>query len=97
MAIAMSPMTRNRSPANVPGDIVAKYYEQRAEAGLIITEGTAPSANGTGYARIPGVYTPEQVAGWKKVTDRVHAAGSRIFVQLMHKTTNVLSFFMHNY
>ena len=82
--VVMSPMTRNRSPANVPGDIVAKYYEQRAEAGLIITEGTAPSANGTGYARIPGIYTPEQVAGWLKVTERVHAAGSRIFVQLMH-------------
>ncbi len=82
--VVMSPMTRNRSPGNVPGDIVGKYYEQRAAAGLIITEGTAPSANGTGYARIPGIYAPEQVAGWRKVTDRMHAAGGRIFVQLMH-------------
>jgi N-ethylmaleimide reductase len=82
--VVMSPMTRNRSPGNVPGDIVAKYYTQRAEAGLIITEGTAPTANGTGYARIPGLYNKEQIAGWKKVTDGVHAAGSRIFVQLMH-------------
>lgn len=82
--VVMSPMTRNRSPGNVPGDIVAKYYRQRAEAGLIITEGTAPTANGTGYARIPGLYDAAQIAGWKKVTDAVHAAGGRIFVQLMH-------------
>ena len=82
--IVMAPMTRSRSPGNVPGDIVATYYAQRAEAGLIVTEGTAPSADGVGYARIPGLYNAEQVAGWKTVTEAVHAKGSKIFVQLMH-------------
>jgi N-ethylmaleimide reductase len=80
----MAPMTRNRSPGNVPGAIVATYYAQRAGAGLIVTEGTAPDANGLGYARIPGLFTPEQVAGWRAVTDAVHAKGGAIFVQLMH-------------
>ncbi len=82
--IVMAPMTRNRSPQNVPGEIVARYYALRAEAGLIITEGTAPSANGTGYARIPGLYTSAQERAWSQVTTAVHAAGGRIFVQLMH-------------
>lgn len=82
--IVMGPMTRSRSEGNVPGAIVAKYYEQRAEAGLILTEGTSPSPNGLGYARIPGLFNAEQVAGWKAVTDAVHKAGSKIFVQLMH-------------
>ena len=82
--VAMSPMTRNRCPGNSPGDIVATYYSQRAEAGLIITEGTAPSPNGLGYARIPGLFSPRQVRDWRKVTDAVHGAGGRIFVQLMH-------------
>jgi len=82
--VVMSPMTRNRSLGNVPGDIVATYYEQRAAAGLIVTEGTAPSANGCGYARIPGLWTADQLAGWKKVTAGVHAKGGKIFVQLMH-------------
>ena len=82
--IVMAPMTRSRSPGNVPGDLVATYYAQRAEAGLIVTEGTSPSADGVGYARIPGLYNAEQVAGWKKVTEAVHAKGSKIFVQLMH-------------
>lgn len=82
--IVMAPMTRSRSIGNVPGDLVATYYAQRAEAGLIITEGTAPSPNGLGYARIPGIYSAEQAKGWKKVTDAVHNAGARIFVQLMH-------------
>lgn len=82
--MVMAPMTRNRALGNVPGEIVVKYYEQRAEAGLIVTEGTAPSANGTGYARIPGLYTDEQVKAWSQVTSAVHAAGGRIFVQLMH-------------
>ncbi|MEO6601794.1 MAG: alkene reductase [Polyangiaceae bacterium] len=82
--VVMSPMTRNRSLGNVPGENVVTYYKQRAEAGLIITEGTAPSANGLGYARIPGIYNPAQVAAWKKVTDAVHGAGGHIFVQLMH-------------
>ena len=82
--IVMSPMTRSRAIGNVPNAMMATYYAQRASAGLIVTEGTAPSANGLGYARIPGVYSPAQVAGWRLVTDAVHAAGGRIFIQLMH-------------
>ena len=82
--IVMSPMTRNRSPQNIPDDNVALYYTQRSEAGLIITEGTSPSPNGLGYARIPGLFNQEQVEGFKKVTHDVHEAGGKIFVQLMH-------------
>ncbi len=82
--LVMSPMTRSRSIGNIPSELVAKYYAQRAEAGLIVTEGTSPSPNGLGYARIPGLFNQEQVAGWKLVTKAVHDAGSRIFVQLMH-------------
>ena len=82
--VVMAPMTRSRSPGGVPGEIVAVYYAQRAEAGLIITEGTSPAPEGLGYARIPGLFSAEQVAGWRRVTDRVHGAGGRIFVQLMH-------------
>jgi N-ethylmaleimide reductase len=82
--IVMAPMTRSRALGNVPGPLEAEYYAQRASAGLIITEGTSPSANGLGYARIPGLFTPEHVAGWKLVTSAVHAKGGRIFVQLMH-------------
>ena len=82
--IVMAPMTRSRALGNVPADITATYYAQRADAGLIITEGTSPSPDGLGYARIPGLFTDAQQAGWKKVTDAVHAAGGRIFVQLMH-------------
>jgi N-ethylmaleimide reductase len=82
--IVMSPMTRSRALVNVPNELMARYYAQRAEAGLIITEGTSPSPDGLGYSRIPGLFKPEHVAGWKKVTGAVHAAGSRIFVQLMH-------------
>lgn len=80
----MAPMTRSRAENTLPTEIMVEYYSQRAGAGLIITEGTAPSPNGLGYARIPGLYTDEQVAGWKKVTDAVHAQDSKIFVQLMH-------------
>lgn len=82
--VVMSPMTRCRSPGNVPGELVAEYYTQRAEAGLIVTEGTAPSPNGLGYARIPGMFSAAQAQGWRKVTDSVHKAGGKIFVQLMH-------------
>jgi N-ethylmaleimide reductase len=83
--VVMAPMTRSRATENnVPTDIVAEYYSQRAGAGLIITEGTSPSANGVGYARIPGIYSTEQVAAWKKVTDAVHEKGGHIFLQLMH-------------
>lgn len=82
--IVMAPMTRSRAIGNVPNDIMVKYYSDRASAGLIITEGTSPSANGLGYARIPGLYNQEQVAGWKKITNAVHTKGSHIFIQLMH-------------
>jgi N-ethylmaleimide reductase len=83
--IVMAPMTRARALSQgVPSDIVATYYAQRATAGLIITEGTSPSPNGLGYARIPGLYSPEQIAGWKTVTDAVHEKGGKIFAQLMH-------------
>jgi len=82
--VVMAPMTRCRSIGNIPGDIVAKYYAQRTEAGLIITEGTSPSPDGLGYARIPGMFSEEQAAGWRAVTDAVHAKGGKIFVQLMH-------------
>ncbi|MFI5304182.1 MAG: alkene reductase [Nitrospiria bacterium] len=82
--VVMSPMTRSRSLKNVPGNLVALYYSQRCEAGLIITEGTSPSPNGLGYARIPGIFSEEQRNAWKKVTEKVHQAGSKIFVQLMH-------------
>ena len=82
--IAMSPMTRCRAISNVPNDLMAEYYRQRAGAGLIITEGTSPSPNGLGYARIPGIYSQEQVEGWKRVTTAVQGAGGKIVVQLMH-------------
>lgn len=82
--VVMAPMTRSRAIGNVPNELMATYYAQRASAGLIITEGTAPSPNGLGYARIPGIFNQEQVAGWKLVTDAVHAKGGRIFIQLMH-------------
>jgi len=81
----MSPMTRSRAAeANVPNALMADYYAQRATAGLIITEGTSPSPNGLGYARIPGLFNDAQVRGWKRVTDAVHSKGGKIFVQLMH-------------
>ena len=83
--IVMAPMTRSRAvDANIPNDLMAEYYGQRAGAGLIVTEGTSPSPNGTGYPRIPGIWSQAQVAGWRKVTEAVHAHGGRIFVQLMH-------------
>jgi len=82
--IVMAPMTRSRAIQNVPNDLIAEYYGQRASAGLIITEGTSPSPNGLGYARIPGIFSVEQINGWKKVTSAVHQKGGKIFVQLMH-------------
>lgn len=82
--VVMAPMTRSRSIGNIPGPLVAEYYRQRATAGLIITEGTSPSANGLGYARIPGCFSPEQVAGWRVVTNAVHGEGGKIFLQMMH-------------
>ncbi|MFK5974550.1 MAG: alkene reductase, partial [Flavobacteriaceae bacterium] len=80
----MAPMTRSRALNNIPNDHMVTYYEKRADAGLIITEGTAPSANGLGYPRIPGIYTDNQLNGWKKITTAVHAKGGKIFLQLMH-------------
>jgi len=82
--IVMSPMTRSRAVGNVPNELMAEYYGQRASAGLIITEGTAPSPNGLGYSRIPGCFSKQQVEGWKKVTAAVHKEGGKIFIQLMH-------------
>jgi N-ethylmaleimide reductase len=82
--IVMAPMTRSRAVGNIPNDLMAKYYEQRATAGLLITEGIAPSPNGLGYPRIPGIFNQKQVIGWHKVTDSVHRKGGKIFAQLMH-------------
>ena len=82
--IVMAPLTRNRSPRAVPGPLAVEYYRQRAGAGLIVTEGTAISQQGQGYADVPGLYAPEQIDGWRKVTQAVHAAGGKIVPQLWH-------------
>lgn len=84
--IAMAPMTRSRTdqPGDVPNNMMATYYAQRASAGLIITEGAPISAAGRGYSMTPGIYTQEHIEGWKKVTKAVHDKGSKIFIQLWH-------------
>jgi N-ethylmaleimide reductase len=83
--IVMAPMTRNRAGAdNVPNELNANYYAQRAAAGLIITEATQVSPQGVGYPGTPGIHSTAQIAGWRRVTDAVHAAGGRIFLQLWH-------------
>ena len=82
--IAMAPLTRNRSPRAVPRDITATYYAQRASAGLLITEGTAITHQGQGYSDVPGLYGTEQLDGWKRVTQAVHARGGKIVTQLWH-------------
>jgi N-ethylmaleimide reductase len=83
--VVMAPMTRARADAQgVPSPLAVEYYGSRAGAGLILTEGTGPSAAGMGYARTPGIYTPPQIAAWRNVTDAVHARGGRIFLQIMH-------------
>jgi len=82
--LVMAPMTRSRAINNLPNDLMVAYYAQRSGAGLIITEGTAPAPEALGYARIPGIFSDEQTAAWRPVTDAVHANGSRIFLQLMH-------------
>ncbi|SDD39107.1 N-ethylmaleimide reductase [Mucilaginibacter pineti] len=82
--MVMAPMTRSRAIGNIPNDLMATYYAQRSGAGLIITEGTAPSPEALGYPRIPGIFNEAQIEGWKKVTAGVHEHGSKIFLQLMH-------------
>ncbi len=84
--ILLAPMTRSRAAAEgmVPTDLTAQYYAQRASAALIVTEGTQPSAAGQGYLTTPGIHTPEQVEGWRKVAEAVHAEDGRIFLQVMH-------------
>ena len=83
--VVMAPMTRNRAgPGNVPTELNATYYAQRAGAGLIVTEATQVSPQGVGYPGTPGIHSAAQVAGWKLVTDAVHGAGGRIFLQLWH-------------
>lgn len=82
--VAMAPLTRNRSPKAVPNNLNAVYYEQRASAGLIITEGTPVTQQGQGYADVPGLYLPQAIEGWKKVTDAVHKAGGKIVTQIWH-------------
>src|ERR1700685_1162334 len=83
--ILMAPLTRMRAgPGRVPTPLMAKYYSQRASAGLIVTEATAISQQGTGSPNTPGIYTAGQVAGWQLVTDAVHRAGGRMFLQLWH-------------
>ncbi|MBV8624223.1 MAG: alkene reductase [Herbaspirillum sp.] len=83
--IVMAPLTRSRAQAgDVPSELTAEYYAQRASAGLIIAEATQISPQGKGYAFTPGIYDQAQVAAWKKVTDAVHAKGGHIFLQLWH-------------
>ena len=83
--MVMAPLTRQRSlPGNVPGELNAHYYAQRANAGLIISEASQVCPQGQGYAWTPGIHSAEQVAGWQQVTQAVHQAGGRIFLQLWH-------------
>src|ERR1039457_300911 len=83
--LVMAPLTRMRAcPVRVPTPLMAKYYSQRATAGLIVTEATVVSQQGTGCPNTPGIYTDDQVAGWHRVTDAVHRAGGRIVLQLWH-------------
>ena len=82
--IFMAPMTRNRAPDNITNAMMATYYSQRATGGLLITEGSQISEQAVGYPATPGIYTPEQVEGWKQVVDAVHSEGGHIFLQLWH-------------
>lgn len=83
--LVMAPMTRSRAEFDgTPGALAAEYYAQRAELGLIVTEGTQPSDDGQGYLTTPGIYTDAHVAGWRRITSAVHDKGGRIFIQLMH-------------
>lgn len=84
-AIVMAPMTRDRAgPGDVPGELMIEYYRQRASAGMIVTEGTQPCPEGKGYWRTPGIWSPEQIAGWRSVANAVHQRGGTIVMQLMH-------------
>ena len=82
--IAMAPLTRNRAPDAIPTALMAQYYAQRASAGLLVSEGVAISPQGQGYADVPGLYSTEQLDGWKQVTSAVHKAGGKIVAQLWH-------------
>src|SRR5258708_34351091 len=84
--LAMAPLTRNRAipPGMVPSPLAIDYYGQRASAGLLITEASQISQQGMGYQDTPGIYSKEQVAGWRKVTDRVHEKGGHIYIQIWH-------------
>ncbi len=82
--IVMAPLTRCRAIDNIPNELMKTYYTQRATAGLIISEGTSPSPNGLGYARMPGAYSDTQIEGWKSIAEGVHEKGGAFFVQLMH-------------
>ncbi|MEY4710979.1 MAG: hypothetical protein RIS88_429 [Pseudomonadota bacterium] len=82
--VVMAPLTRNRAPGAQPNALMARYYAQRASAGLQITEATPVSHQGQGYSDVPGLYTDAQAAGWRQVTDAVHAQGGRLMVQLWH-------------
>lgn len=82
--IVMAPLTRCRAINNTPNELMKTYYSQRATAGLIISEGTSPSPNGLGYARMPGAFTDQQVEGWKAITEGIHSNNGKFFIQLMH-------------
>src|ERR1043165_1621580 len=83
--IFMAPLTRQRaSEGRVPNELMREYYIQRASAGLILSEATSVSPMGVGYADTPGIWSTEQIAGWRQITDAVHAEGGRIFLQLWH-------------
>jgi N-ethylmaleimide reductase len=82
--LVMAPMTRSRATGNIPNELMVDYYAQRSTAGLIITEGASSSPNGLGYPRIPGIFSAEQIEGWKAVTEATHRKGAKIFLQLMH-------------
>src|SRR3954469_3306896 len=82
--VVMAPLTRSRAPGRVPNQMMLEYYVQRAGAGLILSEATAVDPMGVGYANTPGIWSAEQVAGWKLTTRAVHEAGGGIFLQLWH-------------
>ena len=83
--LAMSPLTRARAQADgTPGELAAEYYAQRASLGLLISEGTQPSADGQGFPNSPGIHTDRHVSGWREISEAVHARGGHLFIQLMH-------------